>query len=153
MTAGGAVLHVDDLPVPHAQYLIPLDSRAIGNEPVRGSDDLVADLRELWLHLDPSLAPLLDLKLENLTGLVGAVSGGCVFPPQMTARDTTPLRVLCEQRSKRFRVTAVECFGCRTKLVDHRLSMAAVVSLRGWPRKWLSFSTSMAAQMSTRPEN
>lgn len=132
LTAGVAAPHVNDLSVAHGQHLIPLDSTAAASdEPLRRADDLVADLRELGLHLDPLLASLLDLELENLTGLIGAVSGRCAFPPQMTVRDTAPLRILCEQRGKRLRVTAIECFGCRTKLVDHRLILRVGAGLRG----------------------
>ena len=124
LTAGGAALHVNDLSVTHGQHLKPLNSTAVaaGDEPVRRADDLVADLRELGLHLDLPLASFLDLKLENLTGLFGAVSGGRAFPPQMPVRNTAPLRFLRKQRSKRLRVTAIECLGCRAKLVDHRLN-------------------------------
>jgi len=131
LTSGGAALHINDLPVTHGQHLISLDSTAAASdEPPRRTDDLVADLRELGLHIDSSLALLPDLKLENLTGLIGAVSGRRAFPPQMPVRDTAPLRIICKQRGKRFRVAAVECFGCRTKLVDHRLSIAAIDSSR-----------------------
>lgn len=130
LTAGAAALHVDDLPVAQGQHLIALDSRAAGLPPLRRSDDLVADLRELGLHLDPPVAALLDLKLENLTGLVGTVSDRRRLPPQMAVRDAAPLRVLGEQRSERPGVAAVERFGSCAQLVDHRLSMAAVVSLR-----------------------
>ena len=126
LTAGVAALHVDDLSVTHGQHLIPLDSAAAaGDEPPRRADDLVADLRELGLHLDLPLASLLDLKLENLTGLVGAVSCRRAFPPQMPVRDTAPLGPLSEQRGKRLGVTAIECFSCRTKFVDHRLKSSA----------------------------
>jgi hypothetical protein len=121
LTAGGTALHVNDLSVTHGQHLIPLDSTAAsGDEPPRRADDLVvADASELGLYLDPPLALLLDLKLENRTGLIGAASRRRAFPPQMPVRDAAPLRVLCEKRGKRLRVTAIECFGCRAKLVDH----------------------------------
>ena len=118
-------MHVDDRSLPHGQHLIPLDSGTTSLEPVGRADDLLADLRELGLHLDAPLASLLDLKLENLTGLVRAVSGWRAFPPQMSVRDTAPLRVLREEGGERLGVAPIECFGCRAKLIDHRLSMAA----------------------------
>jgi hypothetical protein len=93
---------------------------AVGTGPACRPDDLVvADLCEFRVKVARVPAALLDQGLEDLTGLVGAVSGGRVFPPQMPVRDTAPLRVLCKQRRERVRVTAAECFGCPTKLVNH----------------------------------
>ena len=125
-TARAATLHVDDLPVAHRQHLKTLDPSAAGLNPASRPDDLVPDLGELGLHLGSPVASLLDLKPENLTGLVGAVSDGRVLPPQVPVRDTAPFRTVREQRGKRFGITPVERLGSRTKLLDHDLSIATL---------------------------
>ena len=91
--AGGAALHVDDLAVAEREDLEAFVAPAIGSKPLRRADDLVADLGELRLHGDPSLAPLVDLKVQDLTGLIGTVSNRCALPPQMAVRDAAPLIV------------------------------------------------------------
>jgi len=123
-TAGGAALHVDDLPVAECQDLESLVALSVGSEPLGRADDLVvADLDELGLNLDAALATLLDLELQDLTGLVGAASGGRSLPPEVAMRHTTPLVLVSDQRRERLWVTPVERFGCCAKLFDHCSSM------------------------------
>jgi len=123
--AGGAALHVDDLPVAECQDLESLIALSIGSEPLGRADDLVvADLGELGLNLDAALAALLDLELQDLTGLVGAASGRRSLPPEMAVRNAAPFGLVGDQSCKRLRVTPVERFGCCTELIDHRSSMA-----------------------------
>src|SRR5207244_1147657 len=69
-----AALHVYDLAVADRQHLEPLDP-APAREPARRADHFVADDGEVRLHAGARRAALLDLELENLTGLVGASSG------------------------------------------------------------------------------
>ena len=105
----------------------------------------------LGLHFDPTLAPLLDLKRQDLTGLVGAVSDRRPFPPQQAMRDAAPLRILREQRGKRARVTPVQRLGRHAQLVDHRPSIAPVATLEPWPVRPLRFSTSQGARTTPQP--
>jgi hypothetical protein len=122
--AGGAALHVDDLPVAECQDLEALVASSIRFQPLGRADDLVgADLGELRLNLDPALAPLLDLERQDLTGLLGAVSGGRSLPPEMAVRDATPLVLLSDQRRERLGITPIQRFGCSAKLIDHPSSM------------------------------
>src|SRR3982074_2684450 len=87
-----AALHVHDLAIAESEHLEALMSNAVGAQPPGGADDLVsADPCELGPDFDPSLAPLLDLKRQDLTGLVGAVSDRRPFPPQEAMRDAAPL--------------------------------------------------------------
>jgi hypothetical protein len=67
--------------------------------------------------------PLLDLELQDLTGLVRAASGWCVLPPEMAAGDAAPFRVFGEERHEGLGIAAVESFGCGAKPVDHHLSI------------------------------
>jgi hypothetical protein len=121
----GAALHVDDLALKEGQHLIALVSSPVGACPVcRADDRLVADLRELGLHFEPLPAPLLDLELEDLTGLARAVSGRGALPPEEPARDAAPLGIFSEEGGEGFRVASIERLGCRPKPVDHRPSMA-----------------------------
>lgn len=120
-----AALHVDDLSATEGDHLVALVSSSFGIGPPGRADDLViADLGELRLHLDPSRAPFLDLELQDLTGLVRAVSRGCVFPPQMAVGDAAPFCVSGEQERERCRIAAIESFGRSAKLIDHRSSIA-----------------------------
>jgi hypothetical protein len=122
--AGGAALHVDDLPVAECQDLETLLASSIGSEPLGRADDLVgADLSEPGLNLDASLAALLDLELQDLTGLVGAASGRRLLPPEVAMRNAAPLVLVSDQRRERLWVTPVERFGCSSQLIDHRSSM------------------------------
>ena len=73
-------------------------SNTVGAHPLGGADELViADLRKRRLDFDPSLAPLLDLKRQDLTGLLWAVSDRAPFPPQEAVRHAPPLCILREQ--------------------------------------------------------
>jgi hypothetical protein len=98
---------------------------AVLGRPLGRTDDLVADLRELGLNVDPLSAAFADLKFEDLTGLVGAVSGGRALPPEVTVGDSPPLGTFREQRRKGDWVALVKRLGCRTKLVDHDRSKYA----------------------------
>lgn len=98
LPSGGAALHVDDLAVAQRQHLEALVPLPVFSDPLRRADDLVvAYLRELRLYLEPVLAPLLDLKRQDLTGLVRASSGGCVLPPEVTVGHPPPLGVVRQQ--------------------------------------------------------
>jgi len=122
--AGGAALHVDDLPVAECEDLEALMASSIRSEPLGRADDLVvADPGELGLNLDPALAALLDLELQDLTGLVHAVTSGSVLPPEVPVRNATPLVLVSDQRSEGLGVTLIERFGCCSKLIDHGSSM------------------------------
>ena len=115
-----AALHVDDLAVADRKNLEPFLAATIGTEPLRRADDhVVADLAELRLHLDTAPGALADLEGQDLTGLVGAVSGGCALPPQMAVRDAAPRALVADAVSERPRVASVECFGRGAKLIDH----------------------------------
>jgi hypothetical protein len=70
----------------------------------------------------PALA-LFDLELQDLTGLVGAVSGWSAFPPKMASGDTPPLRLCGQQRGERRGVSSIQGLGGCPKLVKHALSM------------------------------
>lgn len=125
-------LHIDDLAVTDRQHLEPLLA-TVGFGPGGGTDDLVVtDPDELRRNLGSSSPSLADLKCENLTGLVRAPSNGRVLPPEMTARNTTPLGVVREQRSKGSRVAFAEGLGGGAKLVDHKIEYVRA----GYARLW-----------------
>ena len=127
---GGAALHVDDLPVAECQDLEALVASAISSEPLGRADDFVgADLGELRLNLDPPFAPFLDLELQDLTGLVGTVSGRRSLPPEMAVRDAAPLVLVSDQGRERIGVTRVERLGSCSKLIDHLSSMPAPLKI------------------------
>lgn len=114
----------------------------IRSEPLRRADDrVVADLAELRLNLDPALAPLLDLELQDLTGLIRAPSRRRSFPPEMPVRDPAPLGVVCKKRRKRLGVALIESFGGRAQLIDHAVSMAPLPPL-SWKARQQSRSCS-----------
>jgi hypothetical protein len=124
-------LHVYDLAIAESEHLEALMPTTVGAHPLGGADELViADLRERRLDFDPSLAPFFDLKRQDLTGLVGAVSDRRPLPPQEAMWDAAPLRFLREQRRKRSGITPVERLGRRAQLVDHQPSIAP----RRYPR-------------------
>jgi hypothetical protein len=83
LATGFTALYIRDLAVLDGQDLKPLDPSAAFVRPCRRADDLVADDLELRLD-DGWRRPLLDLRLENLTGLVRAASGWCLLPPEVT---------------------------------------------------------------------
>jgi hypothetical protein len=130
--AGGAALHVDDLPVAECEDLKALLASSIRSEPLRRADDLVVtDLDELGLNLGPSIAALLDLELQDLTGLVWTVSARRPFPPQMTVRNAPPFVLVGDQRSEGLWVTLIERFSCSSKLIDHGSSMPGRLTSSG----------------------
>jgi Phosphotransferase enzyme family len=89
-------------------------------KPGSRADDLVADLPELRLHLGPSLASLLNLEPQDLTGLVGTASSRGAFPPQVTMRNTAPFVFCRDQRDEWLRIATVERLGCCTQLFNHK---------------------------------
>jgi hypothetical protein len=98
---------------------------AVAAGPLRRADDLVVtDSPELGLQIDAPLAPFLNLEPQDLTGLVGAASGGSALPPEMAAGDTAPFRVFGEQGAEGLGVALVECCGRRPQLFDHPASIA-----------------------------
>jgi hypothetical protein len=118
--SGGTALHVHDLAVPESNdHRIPPPKSSVGIPHLCGADDLVVtDASEGEILDRPSVA-----RLQDLTGLVLAASGGCVFPPEVAAREAAPLSVFGEERDERLRVALVQRLGGRTKLVDHGRSM------------------------------
>jgi hypothetical protein len=78
----------------------------------RGDDHVLADLGELGFGVERLAGALLELKLQDLTGLVRAASGGRLFPPEVSAGDASPLGVGREQRSHGAGVSAIERLGC-----------------------------------------
>ncbi len=115
-----AVLPVDDPFLADREDLV---DRALGLaalvQPARTRDDLVADLTELGsFEPDATVWLLFALELENLTGLVGAVSGGRSLRPEEAARHATPLEVFVQQRDERVGVAAVECGGGFLEALD-----------------------------------
>lgn len=80
--AGGAALHVDDFVVADGEDLEAFVATSVGSEPLGRADDLVAHLRELRLNIDAALSAFCDLESQDLTGLVGPMSGGCALPPK-----------------------------------------------------------------------
>jgi hypothetical protein len=74
LPARDASLHVHDLPFPEGEHLETLLPSPLFVRPLGRTNDLVADLRELGLNVDPPSRAFADLKFENLTGLVRAVS-------------------------------------------------------------------------------
>jgi hypothetical protein len=120
---GGAALHVHDLAVPEGDdYRIPSSEFSVLIPELRGPDHLVvADTGEGQIVDRPAAACL-----QDLTGLAGPASGGCVLPPEVAVRWAAPLGVLCEERCERLGIAAIHRLGCGAKLVDHDLSMAKV---------------------------
>ena len=107
-----AALQIDDPSLAKRDQLEALLASAVAPDPGGRADDHVpADLPERWLHLDPLVAAFLDLKLQDLTGLVGSASGGRLLPPEVTVRDATPLGVVCEERGEGCWIAVVERFG------------------------------------------
>ena len=93
--AGGAALHVNDLPVSECQHLEAFVADTIDTDELgRGDDLVVTNLPELGLNLEPHFTALPDLQLQCLAGTIGAVTHRRVLPPQVTVRDAAPLRIL-----------------------------------------------------------
>ncbi len=63
---------------------------------VEPHDHLVADSGELGPDVDSPVAAFADLEGQDLTGLVGAVSGRCAFPPEVAMRDAAPIALICD---------------------------------------------------------
>ena len=88
-------------------------------QPARTRDDPVADLTEFGgFEPDTTVRLPFALELENLTGLIGAVSGGRSLPPEEAARHATPFEVFVQQRDERFGVAVVECGGGFLEALD-----------------------------------
>jgi hypothetical protein len=90
-------LHVNDFVVTDREDLEAFVAASVGGEPLGRADDLVSELGELGLDFDTPFAALGDLELQDLTGLVGAVSGGRALPPEVTVRETAPFVLLGDQ--------------------------------------------------------
>jgi hypothetical protein len=69
-----AHLHIRNLPVADRQDLMALSAIPVSVEPRRGTDDLVAELNELRAHLKVPHAAIVDLLLQDRTGLIRAPS-------------------------------------------------------------------------------
>ncbi len=122
LTSRLAALDIHDLAVANRQNLVALDSRAVLVEPDRRADDpVVRDHAEFRLDARGSAAPLVDLELQDLTGLVRSASVRRSFPPQMTTGDATPFGILSEERCKRLRVAVAKRIGSSAEPFDHAL--------------------------------
>jgi hypothetical protein len=86
---------------------------------LRGPDHLVVTDSSERQILDRPAAT----RSHDLTGLVWSASRGRVLPPEVTARRSTPLGVLREQRSERLGIPATQGLGRGAKLLDHDRSM------------------------------
>jgi hypothetical protein len=112
-----AVLPADDPFVADREHLVDRLLRlAVLVDPVRGRDDLVSYFGDVN-RLDPeaTVRSSLALEVENLTGLVGAVSGGCPFPPEVSARRSPPFKVIVQERNQGRGVALVEGGGGLTQ--------------------------------------
>jgi hypothetical protein len=87
----------------------------------RARDDPVAVLGEVE-RLEAELRAA--ACLEDLTGLVGPVSGRRPPPPQASARDAAPVHVVVEERDERLDVALVEGRSSRSQAIDHQMIMA-----------------------------
>jgi len=141
-------LHVDDLAVTDGEDLEALLTAAVGCEPAGRADDLVADLGELRRNHDLPFAALAELELQDLPGLVRAVSRRSLLPPQMSPRDAAPLVPLGDQRDKGLWVTPTERLGSDAQLVDHGNDHArSLTTFAGFERTsraalgWAGFGT------------
>ena len=99
---------------------------AAGLSPARGGDDLVSVLGQIE-RIEPESAAS-----ENLTGLVGSVSGRRVPPPQVAARDTAPVQVLVEQRDEGLDVALVERRSGRSQAIDHAREYCTFIANMLW---------------------
>ena len=100
--------------------MVALLSAPVGVHPLcRADDSVVTDLGEFRLHLGSTFALLADLEFQDLTGLLGAVSGRGALPPQEARGDAAPLCVLREKGRERAGIASIQRFGCCTKLIDH----------------------------------
>ena len=103
-----AALHVDDLVAADGEYLVALLARPVLVHPLcRADDHVVADTGELGLDVDSTVAAFANLEGQDRTGLVGAASGGCAFPPQVAVRDAAPLALLGDQVGERTGVAPI----------------------------------------------
>ena len=94
--------------------------RPLGVRPGGRPDELASDFGERRLEEEPARAVLPDLEVQDLTGLVGTASGRRVPPPQVSLRNTAPLRALGEERRERTGIALVERLDRGSQLVDHR---------------------------------
>jgi len=99
---------------------------AAGLSPARGGDDLVSVLGQIE-RIEPESAAS-----ENLTGLVGSVSGRRVPPPQVAARDTAPVQVLVEQRDEGLDVALVERRSGGSQAIDHAREYCTFIANMLW---------------------
>jgi len=54
-----------------------------------------------------------------------------LLPPQVTARDPTPLCVLAKERRERLRIPFAEGRGCSAKLIEHGRIMTRALEIGG----------------------
>ena len=109
LPAGRAALHVDDLAVSEREHLEALLPHSGLVHPSGGADDeVVGDSGELGLDVDSAVASFADLEGQDLTGLVGAVSGRRPFPPQVAVWDAAPLALVCDELGERSGVASRE---------------------------------------------
>ena len=115
-----AALHIDDLAVAEGKHLVALLPRAVLVYPLcRADDHVVADAGESWPDIDSTVAVLVDLEGQDLTGLVGPASGRPAFPPEVAVRDATPFTVVGDQVGERARVASMQCVRRSLKFLDH----------------------------------
>jgi hypothetical protein len=120
LPTGCAALHVDDLAVSECEHLEALLARARLVHPSGGADDdVVAGSGELRLDVDSTVSSFADLEGQDLTGLVGAVSGRRAFPPKAAVWDAAPLALVRDELGERSGVASVERIRCCSELVDH----------------------------------
>ena len=99
---------------------------AAGLSPARRGDDLVSVLGQIE-RIEPESAAS-----ENLTGLLGPVSGGRVSPPQVAARNAAPVHVLVEERDEGLDVALVERRSGRSQPIDHERNYCTFIANVLW---------------------
>src|SRR4051794_36198120 len=68
---------------------------------------------ERWLIFQPPLV------FKTSRASFRPPSRGCVFPPEVAARDAAPLSVLCKERGERLGIALTQRLSCGAKLIDH----------------------------------
>ena len=119
VAAGREALHIDDLALAKGEDHEPILATIARRAPGCGRHDLVADLSELWCDLKWTAATLVELKLQDLPGLVRAASTRSLFPPQVAGGDAAPLAVLVDQSQERLGVSLIQRLDSDPQLVDH----------------------------------